>query len=112
MRNGGNYVMAFNWGQSSVTYDELHNFLVEELGVDSGEIKRETLLFSSGLIDSFALVSLMAHIENETGFFIPPTDVKLENFDSIDRILAYLQRATGADGAADASGAADHLQKI
>jgi acyl carrier protein len=80
-----------------VTYDDLHDFLVEEFGVDPKEISPQTLLFSSGLIDSFALVALLTYIENKTDFFIPPTDVKLENFDSIERTLAYLQRVTAAD---------------
>ena len=74
----------------AVTYQSLNDFLVDELAVDPKAITADTLLFSTGLVDSFALVSLMMHIENEGDIFIPPTDVKLENFDSINRILAYL----------------------
>lgn len=74
----------------SLTYQNLRDFLVDELALDGEEITTDTLLFSSGLVDSFALVTLMTYIENEGGVTIAPTDVKLENFDSISRILAYL----------------------
>jgi acyl carrier protein len=77
----------------SLTYQNLRDFLVEELALDGEEITADTLLFSSGLVDSFALVTLMTYIENEGGVTIAPTDVKLENFDSISRILAYLGSA-------------------
>ncbi|MGN6366191.1 acyl carrier protein [Asticcacaulis taihuensis] len=77
----------------SLTYENLRDFLVEELALDGEEITADTLLFSSGLVDSFALVTLMTYIENEGGVTIAPTDVKLENFDSISRILAYLGSA-------------------
>jgi acyl carrier protein len=74
-----------------VTREGLLHFLSDELAVDATEIDEQTPLFSSGLIDSFAFVSLLAHIESEGGFRIEPTDVNLNNFDSIARILAYAQ---------------------
>lgn len=77
----------------TLTYADLAQFIEDELAVDA-ELGEDTLLFSSGLIDSFSLVSLMSFIEDEGGVRISPTDVKLENFDSIGRILAYLDRAT------------------
>ena len=77
----------------SLTYQNLRDFLVEELALDASQIKPDTLLFSSGLVDSFALVTLMTHIENETGHMISPGDVKLENFDSLARIFDYLTRS-------------------
>ena len=76
-----------------LTYQNLHDFLVEELSIGATDISPDTLLFSSGLVDSFALVTLMTHIENETGHMIAPGDVKLENFDSLSRILEYLNRS-------------------
>ena len=58
-------------------------------GVDTADIEGDTELFSSGLIDSFALVTLMTFIETEGSFRINPAEVNLENLDTIDRILAF-----------------------
>jgi acyl carrier protein len=80
----------------SVTSEGLLHFLQDELAIDATEITPRTPLFSSGLVDSFAFVSLLAHIESESGFCIEPTDVNLDNFDNIERILVYLQGAEGS----------------
>jgi acyl carrier protein len=85
----------------AVTEDELLAFLEEELAIDRADIAPGALLFSSGLIDSFSLVSLLSFLETHGGFSVDPEDVTLENFDSLDRILAYLARqaALAADSA-------------
>jgi len=47
-------------------------------------------LFDSGLLDSFALTDLVAGIEKEFGLTIPDADLNPRKFDSIERILEYL----------------------
>jgi len=75
----------------ALTFAELSRFIEDELAVEA-ELAENTPLFSSGLIDSFSLVSLMTYIEDEAGVRISPGDVNLENFDSIGRILGYINR--------------------
>lgn len=70
-------------------------FMEEDLGVDVDGITNETALFSSQLVDSFALVTLMMFIERESGIRIPPGDVNLDNMDSIGKMLAYVARVKG-----------------
>jgi len=77
----------------SITTESMVQFLKDDLAVDVDDINAETLLFSSGVVDSFALVSMMTFIENEAGIQISPADVNLSNFDSISRILAYVEKA-------------------
>lgn len=72
--------------------DSLLAFLEEDLGVDIDGVDAETPLFSSQLVDSFALVTLMMHLEKATGIRISPVDVNLDNMDSIGRMLAYVER--------------------
>ncbi|WP_300064328.1 acyl carrier protein [uncultured Roseobacter sp.] len=71
----------------------LVDFLEGDLGVDMSDIDDSSALFSSGIVDSFALVTLMMHMERLGGFRINPGDVTLDNFDSIERILAFCERA-------------------
>ena len=70
----------------------LVDFLENDLGADLSDIKDDSALFSSGIIDSFALVTLMMHLEREGGFRINPGDVTLDNLDTIERILAFSSR--------------------
>lgn len=75
-----------------VNSDSLLAFLEEDLGVDIDDVDADTPLFSSQLVDSFALVTLMMFLEKQTGIRIAPTDVNLDNMDTIARMLAYVER--------------------
>ena len=77
----------------SVSNEEIVDFLSDDLGVDTRDVRPDTRLFSSGIIDSFALVSLMTFLEKRCGFRINPIDVNLDNMDSVERIVAFAQRA-------------------
>jgi acyl carrier protein len=79
--------------------EDLLRYLSEDLRVDTASLDADTPLFSSGVIDSFALVSLLLHIEKSCAIQIGPGDVNLDNFDSLDRILAYLAARVGAGAA-------------
>lgn len=76
----------------ALTADQLYSFLDEDIGLDISNIKPDDLLFSTSIVDSFALVSLMTFIETEEGVRISPWDVNLENMDSIERILAFAEK--------------------
>ena len=69
----------------------LRRFLQEKQGLEPEDFDDDTLLFSSGLIDSFSMVDLIMFIEEAAGFRVHPADVTLNNFDSIDRILAFVE---------------------
>ena len=74
----------------AVTRDNLLEFLQHSLGIDVAELETDdTELYSSGLIDSFSIVHLIQFLETQGGFEVDPTDVNLENLDSIRKILAY-----------------------
>ena len=76
--------------------ETLKNFMQDELDIDTEDITSDTLLFSEGVIDSFSLVSLLAFVETKFAFRIGPTDVNLANFDSLERMLAYIELHRGA----------------
>ncbi len=74
----------------ALSFEDFRRFLVDELGVEDDNLAGSTPLFSSGIIDSFSLVTLMTFIENSGEVSILPSDVTLENFDSIDRITQFI----------------------
>ena len=77
----------------ALTADDLTSYMQDDLGVDMGDIEPGTPLFSSGLIDSFAMVSLITYIEDRCSLRMNADDVNLDNLDSIERILDYVARA-------------------
>lgn len=54
-------------------------------------LEGDTELFSTGMLDSVAMVGLISFVEQHAGVRVQPGDVTLENFDSVDAILAYVQ---------------------
>ncbi len=79
-----------------LNFDDITGFLKEELGVATNDIAPETKLFSTGTIDSFGLVSLLSHLEAECSIKIRASDVNLDNFDSISRMLNYVENSAVA----------------
>jgi len=55
-------------------------------GTAPEELKRETPLLSSGILDSLNLFMLISHIEDEIGVAIEPDDVTPENFATLSAI--------------------------
>lgn len=76
----------------ALTEASLFEYLREQLGVDTAEVTPETPLFSAGLVDSFSLVSLITFIEKQEKIRVSPMEVALDNLDSVEKILAFVER--------------------
>ena len=75
--------------------DDLVEIIAQESGLDAGALLSGKGLMSGGLLDSFALVAVITFVEDRIGGEVPPSDLSFENFDSIARICAYVERALG-----------------
>ena len=68
--------------------DSLRAYLSDRMGVES-DVDDDTPLFSSSILDSFSMVDLIMFVEQEANIRVEPTDVTLDNFDSIARIVDF-----------------------
>jgi acyl carrier protein len=59
---------------------------------DEQEITETTPLISSGLVDSFSMVSLLRFLEKKYAIHIPDADATPEAFDTVERIVALVRR--------------------
>lgn len=73
----------------NVTQDNLIRYMHDDLGIQES-IEPDTELFSDGLLDSVSMVNLIAYIEEHARVTVQPSDVTLENFDSVTRIMHYI----------------------
>lgn len=71
-----------------MTPQDLIAFLRDEMNIED-EIGPDTELFSTGLLDSIAMMNLIAFIEERARIEVRPADVTLENFDTVQRITDY-----------------------
>ena len=56
------------------------------------KITSDTKLISSGLIDSFSLVSLQSFIQREFGKSIPASQITGESFDTVKQMVEIISR--------------------
>ena len=54
------------------------------------ELKFEDDLLNTGLVDSIGVVKLIAYIKEEFSLEVPPEEMVIENFVTIDAIDAFL----------------------
>lgn len=64
---------------------------------DDREIAETTPLITSGLVDSFSMVSLLRFLEKKYAIHIPDADATPEAFDTITRIVELVQRFQKAE---------------
>jgi acyl carrier protein len=64
------------------------------------DVRADTPLFESGLVDSLAILELIAFVEEATGRSIPARQVRMQQFGTIDRICAafWVEEGEAHDG--------------
>lgn len=72
--------------------DDIRDLIAQESGREADTLGHGDALVSSGLVDSFALVSVLSLIEDTLDQTIDPADLTLDNFDSLGAIAAFLDR--------------------
>ena len=58
-----------------------------------GELGMDDRLFSSGIVDSFGVLELIAFLEDEFHITIDTTQHELMEFDSVNQIMALVEGA-------------------
>lgn len=71
---------------------ELHSFLTENFAIDEhvNPIGLDESLIVSGVVDSTGLLELVSFVETKYGLEVPDEDLLPENFETIERISAYV----------------------
>ena len=73
----------------AVDREKILEFLRSKTRADLSKVEDETELFSTGLVDSFAMIDLLFWLEQQTGARVGPEDVSIDNLDTITRIVEF-----------------------
>ncbi|MEM8711544.1 MAG: phosphopantetheine-binding protein [Planctomycetota bacterium] len=74
-----------------MTIDQIRQFIQRELLLDeTAVIESDQDLLLSETLDSLSVTRLVQYLETEMGVSIPPEDVTLENFQTLERIHGYV----------------------
>jgi acyl carrier protein len=72
--------------------DTILKYVIEEYGQEDDKITYDTPLISSGLVDSFSMVSLKRFLEVKYKISIPDEAASPEAFDSVNKIAVLVSR--------------------
>jgi acyl carrier protein/D-alanine--poly(phosphoribitol) ligase subunit 2 len=83
--------------ETAVERDVRHYLLAELIRDEELDLERDEPIFSSGLLDSFSVTQLICFLEDRFAVKIAISEVTIQDFDTIGRILVLLRRLR-ADG--------------
>ena len=70
--------------------EQLAAFIQDEVVIDDVEVTGDFDLLLSGAVDSLGVIRITHWMEEEIGVVVDPGDVTLENFQTVDKMVAYL----------------------
>lgn len=74
------------------TADRLRKLLSKEKTFKfTPEVRDDAPLIEAGVLDSFGMIALVIHIEEEFGIKVPPEEATVGRFRSISSIAAYIE---------------------
>lgn len=60
-------------------------------------LSADTDLLLTGAVDSLGVIRITQWLEDDLGIVVDPAEVTLENFQTVDRMVAYTRRCGASD---------------
>lgn len=81
------------------TAETLLEFIRTELLDDMDDIEMDENLLADGMVDSLGMVRMMGFIEQAFSVTVPPEDMTIQNFRTVERVVAYLAERGASESA-------------
>jgi acyl carrier protein len=77
---------------------ELRQFIIDNFlfGQNNASFSDQDSFLEKGIIDSTGVLELVEFLQNRYGIYVRDQDLIPENLDSIDNLVAFIQRQTKA----------------
>ena len=71
--------------------EEIREFIIKNFMKGKGILKDNDSLFEGNVIDSFGILELISFIEKNFKVAVNPSEVTIENFNSVDKIAKFIE---------------------
>lgn len=71
--------------------EEIKDFIIKTFMKGKGPLEDNESLFEGNIIDSFGMLELISFIEKKFKVTINPSEVTIENFDTINKIVKLIK---------------------
>lgn len=78
-----------------VILEYIRNEYLDDEDDDDVELDANTPLITSGIVDSFSMVSLKRFVEKKYGLSLPDAEASAEAFDTVNNIVALVKKHQG-----------------
>lgn len=73
----------------------LLKYINTEVSLIDDDIEADTDLLLTGAVDSLGVIGITQWLEDEVGFSVEPTEVTLDNFQTVDRMVGFCRTKLG-----------------
>ena len=73
---------------------ELERFIVDEFLYGEGSLSLDQDLFATNVLDSLGVIRLIAFCGDRYGVTVDPSDITIENFETLRKTAAYVRGRT------------------
>ena len=73
--------------------DDLLSFVATDVALDGITVEANTDLLLTGAVDSLGVIRITQWMEDELGLEVDPADVTLDNFQTVERMLSFIERS-------------------
>jgi len=77
-------------------HETILEYVIEEYAEEDDEVTFDTALISSGLVDSFSMVSLKVFLERKYDIKLPDDEATPEAFDTVNSIVELVKKFKAA----------------
>ncbi len=77
---------------ASEMHETILEYVIEEYAEEDDEVTFDTALISSGLVDSFSMVSLKVFLERKYDIKLPDDEATPEAFDTVNSIVELVKK--------------------
>lgn len=74
---------------------QLTEFIEKKFLKGKRRLSPKESLFKSGILDSFGMLELVAFVEKTFQVKILPSEVRMESFDTVEKILKFIEKKQG-----------------
>ena len=71
--------------------EKIKNYIIEASLEDANKIKKDTMIFDTGLLDSMGLLFLIEFLKEEFDVEVDDEELNPENFESINSIVDFVE---------------------
>lgn len=75
--------------------EKIKEYILSEVNTEKVDFKDNDSLYEKGMLDSLKIVQMVVYLQEAFQVAINPSDMRIEDFETLDNIVAFVKRLQG-----------------